>query len=482
MKKLWKKISYLGIEGDKYGLDNLSKILFNQINVIIMAIMLILLIILRIVSLYDHGPLGIGSLRVLMVFIVTFINLILSKYKKHNLSKFLLIILPPIGFILFPTLIGFVEEESFNYYPYVIIAFSIIPQLILIPQKDRTLFRISIAFYFILVVLIDQLLIFFSPENYIIIDRIKSFYVFYKVSQISIFIFINSSVYYLRKLNTEYDHRVNLKNVLLDRQNDELIKAFDNLKQAQDQLIRSEKMAALGTLTAGVAHEINNPLNFISGGLNIINEQIKDSDSKGQLIDKNILKENLDIIETGLNRASKILKSLMIFSYHGKSEIKSTDIHKIIESVLTFLYSKTKYQIKIIKDFRLDKNIPVYIDKIHQVFMNIIDNAIYELRFNSHDNSKKFIKIKTENIIKENKEYALIEICNNGPKIPVDMINNIFDPFFTSKDVGEGTGLGLSICYSIIKEHKGEIEVINAEEGVCFSIILPLILEKMSQV
>ena len=183
MKQIWKKVSNLGIKGGEDHLKLLSNKLFNQINAVVLVIMFILLVILRITAYLEQAPIGIGSLRVLLLLLVTIGNVILAKKDCHLVGKISLIILSPVIFIVFPTIIGFVEEEGFTYYPYVLIAFSIIPHLILTPYQSKLLFRIILAFYFLLVLSIDRLMIQFAPQEFIIVDRISSFYLFYKLSQ-----------------------------------------------------------------------------------------------------------------------------------------------------------------------------------------------------------------------------------------------------------------------------------------------------------
>ena len=285
-------------------------------------------------------------------------------------------------------------------------------------------------------------------------------------------------MYYLRKLNVEYDHKINFKNVILDRQNEELKKAFEKLKRAQDHLIQSEKMIALGTLTAGVAHEINNPLNFISGGHSILQESIEDYLNKNEQIDFNLVMENLNVIETGLNRAEKILNSLMIFSHQGKSEHTRANIQNLIDDVLVYMKGKIDDNIEIFKDYNFDQDVPLYMDKIHQVFANIIDNAVDAVKL-VEENEEKYLLIKTS--LEDKVNEVSIEFFNSGPNIPEEYLKHIFDPFFTTKEVGHGTGLGLSISYNLVKEHGGIIECKNKPNGVSFFVRLPLDIKENSE-
>jgi signal transduction histidine kinase len=473
MKKSWSYISRLGIGGKEEGLERLSLILTNQINFIVGILMLLILAFLRVIGFIEDAPPGVSSLRVLALLVLSVINILLSGFRKHSLTKFSLIVFPPVVFLLMPTFIGFVEEESFTYYPYAIIAFSIIPQLLLIPHKQQSLYWFSLAYYFVLLMVMDALMMYFAPDGLLIIDRIKSFYTYYKLSHVVIFIFIHTSVYYLRKLNIEYESQINAKKRALNKQNQELHQALDDLKLAQDQLLQSEKLASLGTLTAGVAHELNNPLNFISGGASIIREMVNEHKLTNKPIDVDKVEENINVIDEGVDRSNKILSSLLTFSFQGKSEKKEADVHHVIESVLTFLNSKISNEIRIKKYFRLEEPVPMFEDKFHQVLVNIIDNAIYALK-NPNGQENKTIEIFTHLAERNHRAMAVLKILNSGPAIPEQKIKNIFDPFFTTKDVGQGNGLGLSISYNLVAEHDGNIFAENTDMGVCFTIELPL--------
>ena len=248
---------------------------------------------------------------------------------------------------------------------------------------------------------------------------------------------------------------------------------IEELKTAEQHLVQSEKMASLGTLTAGIAHEINNPLNFVSGGLQLISSIENELTNNINDEVKEKFREAVSIVETGLNQADHIISSLRTFSFKGSSKLTKSNFSEIIESTLLFLRSKINGDISIIKDFQLIQEIPVYPDKLHQIILNLIDNAIYILNQLPEDFDKK-IYIKTF-LGKDNFDiFGVIEILNTGPNIPEENINKLFDPFFTTKEPGKGTGLGLSICYTLINEHNGSIVVNNTKEGVLFKIKIPL--------
>lgn len=273
-----------------------------------------------------------------------------------------------------------------------------------------------------------------------------------------------------------------------------VVSTLNKLKNTQEQLVQSEKMAALGILTAGVAHEINNPINFISSGAHSLGKDFKDllqllNSLKALPQDGESIKERSEIIrkleeeyaydeliqyipqtiediKEGVNRTTEIIKGLLLYSRSDASELQKADIHESIDASLVLLKDKFKYTIKIVKkyDFTIEK-IECYPGQLIQVFTNLIDNAIDAI------NNKGTITITT---VLKNKQ-AVISIKDTGVGIPNVIITKLFDPFFTTKEVGKGTGLGLSICQGIINNHKGSIAV-NSKigNGTEFIITLPI--------
>lgn len=475
MKKAWNYITHLGIETHTTPLDRRSIKLNNQLNLIVLLFSGALLILLVTINIKDKTPMGIGTLRTFFLSLVVTVNLVLSRFRLHNLSKLSLIFLAPFIFIIFPTIIGFVEEESYVYYPYVLAGFSILPQLLILPNKNRRLLALSVFYYFLLVFFIDRLLLLFTPEEFPIISRIETFYLFYKLAPVCVFIFINISVYYLRKLNIQFEKEVRSANENLDKQNEELIEAIDKLKTTQLQLIQSEKWAALGTLIAGVAHEINNPLNYLYGGLTLLDEFKDVKELKASKEDYiNQLETATRMLDSGVERISHIMKSLMTFTNRAQPVLVMSDINQIIDNTLLFLNFKIPDHLIIKKEYSLNTEIPIYQDMLHQVFLNIFNNAIFAIEQREREKKEK-LYIRTRLEAQNEDRTVIIEIENTGPPIPEDQLSKVFDPFMTTKDPDKGIGLGLSISYNFIREHNGTITVINTSRGVNFIITLPVI-------
>jgi len=280
-------------------------------------------------------------------------------------------------------------------------------------------------------------------------------------------------------------------NEALEIQKRELEFALENLKLIQSQLIQSEKMASVGLLTAGVAHELNNPINFISGNVNPLrrdlnelfsfiekyDETLESNKLEKVIRDINDLKDRLDFpfltkeiinllegIEEGANRSSKIVKGLRSFSRLDKEKPQLFDIHEGIDSTLILLHNNTKDRIKVRKDYGDLKEIECFPSKLNQVIMNILTNSI------------QAIEGKGEIIIQTVSSDIGIKIIikDNGKGMTPEVKKHIFDPFYSTKDVGKGTGLGLSISYGIIEQHNGNIDVISESgKGTEFIISLP---------
>lgn len=246
-------------------------------------------------------------------------------------------------------------------------------------------------------------------------------------------------------------------------QSDCLEKTLRKLEKTQKHLLHSEKMASLGILSAGVAHEINNPLNFILGGITGMEYYIEDNHSDI----KDNFTEFFSVIGEGVERVASIVESLNQYSRQSDVEDEVCDIHSIIDHCIVILYNQLKNKIEIVKRYESRKSkIVGNGGKLHQAILNIIANAEQAIA----DNGK--IEIITE----QKNEFVKISIVDNGMGMSQDMLSKITDPFFTTKEAGRGTGLGLSITYGIIKDHGGRMEFSSElHEGTSVIIYLPIL-------
>jgi len=280
------------------------------------------------------------------------------------------------------------------------------------------------------------------------------------------------------------------KNKVLEEQKEELQSMLENLKLAQSQLVQSEKMASIGQLVAGIAHEINNPVTFISAGVDSLRTNLDEvrqvldiyhrvtpENSKEKLKEIVALKERIDYkqaireinklidsIKNGTERTTQIVNGLRTFSRLDEDVLKFADIHEGLDSTLILLRNKYKNRIEIIKEYADLPQLECYPGQLNQVFMNILSNAIDAIE------EKGKITITTSRA----NGFIRISIKDTGKGIPEHLRAKIFDPFFTTKEVGQGTGLGLSISHGIIEKHKGSIKVKSAiRKGSEFIISLP---------
>ncbi len=302
-----------------------------------------------------------------------------------------------------------------------------------------------------------------------------------------------------------YVCRLRELNTILEQTVQKLEAAMSDLKQSQIQIIQSEKMSTLGQLVAGVAHEINNPVGFVSGNLKCIGEYVEDLTNHLQLYQQTFPEPGKDIkndaktidieylledmpkvvasMQVGINRIKDISISLRTFSRSDTSNKVSYNIHEGIDSTLMILKhrlkaNETRPEIQIIKEYGQLPMVNCYPGQLNQVMMNLIANAIDALDESNHGREYTEIQANPNNITilttLENK-IATIRIKDNGPGMSDTVKQKIFEHLFTTKTVGQGTGLGLSISRQIIEEtHDGKLSCISAPgEGAEFVVEIP---------
>ena len=323
---------------------------------------------------------------------------------------------------------------------------------------------------------------------------------------------LENSYQELSNYNRILEMKVDERTQELKEKNKDLEQTLHKLKQTQAKLIQNEKMVGLGQLVAGVAHEINNPVNFISGNikparnytenllylLNLYRENYPEPAAEildlEMTIDVDFIRKDfpslLDSMEEGSKRIQEIVLSLRNFSRHDESSQKQVNIHEGIDSTLLILQNRLKPKagypnIEIIKEYGNLPLVECLASQINQVFMNILANGIDALEMSWEQSNLKSCSIQPQIIIKTeaiNKDYISIHIIDNGLGIPEEVKNRIFEPFYTTKPIGKGTGLGLSLSYQIIVEKHGGNFYSNSlvNNGTEFVIELPVLYRSSS--
>lgn len=276
----------------------------------------------------------------------------------------------------------------------------------------------------------------------------------------------------------------------------ELENANKELKNTQAMMVHSEKMRSLGQLVAGITHEINNPINFVHGNMvhlknysaalidiislyetyeNDLSDEEKQNLKKiKDEIELDFIKEDLPMLikscQEGTERTKNIILDLKNFSRLDEIVINSMDLAKEIDTTLNILYSKIKGKVNIVKEY--EDNMPLiecYGGQLNQVFMNILDNACYAIK----ETGTIYIRLQ------KTQKDVIIEIEDTGCGMNKEQLEKVFEPFYTTKPVGEGTGLGMSISYKVIQNHNGTITVNSTEgKGSTFRIQLPITMDK----
>ena len=307
---------------------------------------------------------------------------------------------------------------------------------------------------------------------------------------------INQLVEWVAEYTHELEQARQTLEERVEQRTEQLTAALHELKHAQTQLIQTEKMSSLGQMVAGVAHEINNPVNFIHGNLEYANQYIinllnllrlyqQEYPQPTEAVAEEIAEIELDFLtedllkllesmKIGSERIRQIVLSLRNFSRLDEAQMKLVDIHEGIDNTLLILNSRLKQGIEVIKNYGELPEIECYPAQLNQVFMNILVNAIDALEEsvdNYHKSKIPQILIQTQKL---DNSQILVRICDNGPGISPAIQSKLFDPFFTTKAPGKGTGIGLAICYQIVEKHRGKIQIISSlGRGAEFAIALP---------
>lgn len=305
----------------------------------------------------------------------------------------------------------------------------------------------------------------------------------------------------IREQNVILETKVNERTKELRKSNEDLNKAMQELKDAEANLVESEKMASLGQLTAGIAHEINNPINFVTSNVKPLKRDVEmiiellgqieqisyaedlSFEEKKEQIDElkedmeyDYLKEEIEYLLKGItegsNRTAEIVKGLRVFSRLDEDDLKKADLNEGLDSTLIIVNNTLDNKIKITKNYGNLPTVECYPGKLNQVFLNIITNGLQAIKSKFGEEQGGELIITTTH----DEMYVHISLKDNGIGMDEETKKKVFEPFFTTKEVGEGTGLGMSIAYNTINKHNGKINIESIKgEGTEFILTIPIV-------
>lgn len=470
LRELWNFITQLGISDKLSPFDEKAIKLMNQLS----FVMVIWFSLFTLFGLLNPIPI---QLFILVSNVILFGGvLLINSFGKTTLSKNYFILFG-MGMVTFVNLVY--DASTFPIVQFITTA--IFPVLIFKRPKTAILYMV-----------LNMVLLFFVlwyHQNYPAVLPVSieaaGTNPYVGVAIIMVVVFLISL--FFRNVGEDLERKLVEKNRYLN----DLIQKTQSM---QEQMISSEKMASLGQLTAGIAHEINNPINFVSSNISPLKRDLKELkalcihykdlhgatdltkklqeiDAFTKEIDPEFLYGEIETliggIEEGADRTKQIVMGLRNFSRIDEDEFKAADIHEGIESTLMLLRNKIKNRIEVIKNFGQIPEIECIPGKLNQVLMNILNNAAEAI------GEKGRITITTS--LEEQTNKVRVSIRDDGPGMPHSVKNRIFEPFYTTKAIGKGTGLGLAISYGIIEKHRGKIDVTSElGKGSEFILTLPL--------
>lgn len=424
------------------------------------------------------------------ILLMAIINLVLIRFRQVKIARINLLIVFPFLFMILPHLVGLRQDEFYFWFPYMPIGLSLIAHFILHPEKERTILIFFLSIYFFTGLFIDNLMIVLSDRELAVIPIVEANSFYYNFIPATLYVFVNLGIGLIIRQNNIYEKRLQEESIRLEEtnkklslqkqtlleKNNDLDQTLKQLYETRDKLVQSEKLAALGTLTAGIAHEINNPLNFIAVSLqemtSLINEHPDLLDNKAKASQKKHYLELVSYAEEGVERVTSIVKKLGSLKSRKKDIDQRIEVIALIHASLEEIKDSVPPEINITIDIPRRLAVTCNSIDIQHVVQTIIANAIDAIGEKEIKQDEEIaITAYSETI--RNLEYTTISIANTGPLIPATDIDKLFDPFFTTRSQGERTGMGLSVSFNTIQQHKGILAVENRANRVVFLVSLP---------
>ena len=283
------------------------------------------------------------------------------------------------------------------------------------------------------------------------------------------FIIVTGSYFHSKSRFREFALRYELdeEKRKTDQRNRELADAYQKLTEQESQIVQSQKMASVGQMSAGIIHEINNPLNFATTGLFTLRKKSKHLPAEQRAEYDDIVKD----IEDGIGRVKNIVSDLRTFTHPNTDSLDQVVVSDVVASALRFLSNEVKDKAVIEQKLPAGQTVLANKNKLIHLFVNLIQNSLDALRTKPFPNGEQ-PTIWIEGRVENGNSYLVVR--DNGPGIPIDQVDKIYDPFFTTKAVGEGMGLGLSMCARIMKDSQGKISVRTEKGKFCeFTLEFP---------
>jgi signal transduction histidine kinase len=438
LTKLWHKFSFLGVDVLSNDDLKIKTIISNQLSVVVCIISLMLIFLFRLFG-YAPATLFVLALPVVMSLVV----LILNAQGVSRFGGIILSLIIPLTLVLSQILIRlYTSLDSMKQGDYYrsslwLIASMMIPILV-IDSKRKKLQLVFVGFSFALIFLLNpiyQLLGYGMEEAGFDLDDLN----LYNVISVLVGIVIVSGLLFLDNLNHYYKSK---------------------MIKMRDKLVESEKMASLGVLTAGLSHEINNPLNFIKGGAQIVLRELE-----RESFDTKVVKESVQLVDRGVDRIANIVDSLRHFSKDKQGRVETCKVSEILEACISLIKSGHRDYVDVQSDFASD---PMFVNgernQLYHAFLSVLENAALAV---SNDG---VVHVSTKRV----DESIMVVIEDNGHGIASADLPRVMEPFFTTRDPGEGIGMGLSIAYNIINSHQGAMKISSKlNVGTRVQITLP---------
>lgn len=393
------------------------------------------------------------------LFIVLCLFCVYLNYIGRTLfSRLLFLFSWPMSLHLIPIISQNSPTDYYIAFPIGIIFHGVLIQITMNRKETPALFWLLVTINFIMLLFFKQFLIHFDADTTEDVSGLTGTK-YYLLDVILYWLLFNLVVFYILQVIDKSINHLTKGKRLIEEKNHQIINALNQLKKTQNSLIQKEKLASIGVLSSGVVHEINNPINIIAGNIDLIKQRIEEKD-----LDKEDASHKVKEAKKALSRIRKVLDRVRLMAPEGDKVI-NIDLHEIIDNVL-YLHKVYEMEELELTYSPMQVKLQCNPNKLHRVLSTILENALFELH---ETTSPKKLKIE----VSKKREKINIRISNNGPKIPEEIISQIYDPFFTTKDTGDGVGLGLYIAYQIINEQNGTIHLDQSDGWVNFDIELP---------